>query len=29
MVAEHVPRSTARQGAGELRIEDVCLRDDQ
>ena len=29
MVAEHVPRSTARQGAGELRIEEVCLRVDQ
>ena len=28
LVAEHVPRSTARQGAGELRIEEVCLRVD-
>ena len=28
-VAEHVPGSTARQGAGELRIEEVCLRVDQ
>ena len=29
MVAEHVPRSTARQGAGKLRIEEVFLRVDQ